>query len=68
LKGKNVTIFYESLISSSAADALAASVKAKTDVLNPVEAVTEEDITNGLTYISAQRDNITKIATALRCS
>jgi zinc transport system substrate-binding protein len=68
LKGKNVTIFYESLISSSAADALAASVNAKTDVLNPVEGVTEEDITNGLTYISAQRDNITKIATALRCS
>jgi zinc transport system substrate-binding protein len=68
LKGKNVTIFYESLISSSAADVLAASVKAKTDVLNPVEAVTEEDVTSGLTYISAQRDNITKIATALRCS
>ena len=68
LKGKNVTIFYESLISSSATKALATSLNAKTDVLNPVEGVTEEEISNGVTYISAQRDNIKKIAQGLRCS
>lgn len=67
LKGRNVTIFYESLISSSAAKALATSLNAKTDVLNPVEGLTKEDINNGVTYISAQRDNIKKIAQGLRC-
>lgn len=68
LKGKNVTIFYESLISTSAAEALAKSLNARTDVLNPVEGLTEEEISNGVTYISAQRDNIKKIAQGLRCS
>lgn len=68
LKGKDVTIFYESLISSSAAEALASSLNAKTDILNPVEGLTEEEISNGVTYISAQRDNIKKITQGLRCS
>lgn len=68
LKGKDVTIFYESLISSSAAQALATSLKVKTDVLNPVEGLTQKEVDAGVTYISAQRDNIQKIAKGLRCS
>lgn len=68
LKGKNITIFYESLISSSAAQVLAESLKVNTDVLNPVEGLTQEEIDNGVNYISAQRDNIQKIADGLRCS
>jgi len=68
LKGKNITIFYESLISSSVTKTLADSLNVQTDVLNPVEGLTQEDIDNGVTYISAQRDNIAKIAKALRCS
>lgn len=68
LKGKNITIFYESLISSSVTKTLADSLDVQTDVLNPVEGLTKQDIENGVTYISAQRDNIAKIAKALRCS
>ena len=68
LKGKDVTIFYESLITSSAAEALADSLNVNTDVLNGVEGLSNEDIANGITYISAQRDNIQRIAKALRCS
>lgn len=68
LRGKNITIFYESLISSSAAEALAESLNVKTDVLNPVEGLTQEEIDDGVTYISAQRNNIQKIAKGLRCS
>ena len=68
LKGKDVTIFYESLITSSAAKALADSLNVTTDVLNGVEGLSNEDIANGITYISAQRDNIQRIAKALRCS
>jgi len=63
-----VTIFYESLITSSAAEALADSLNVNTDVLNGVEGLSNEDIANGITYISAQRDNIQRIAKALRCS
>jgi zinc transport system substrate-binding protein len=68
LKGKHVTIFYESLITSSATKALADSLNVTTDVLNGVEGLSNEDIANGITYISAQRDNIQRIAKALRCS
>ena len=68
LKGKNVTIFYESLIPSSAAEALATSLNIRTDVLNPVEGLSQADIESGLTYITAQRENIKKIAQGLRCS
>ena len=68
LKGKDVTIFYESLITSSATKALADSLNVTTDVLNGVEGLSSEDIANGITYISAQRDNIQRIAKALRCS
>lgn len=68
LEGTDVTIFYESLITSSAAEALAKSVQVKTDVLNPVEGPSQADIDNGLTYISAQRANIKRIAEGLRCS
>lgn len=68
LRGKDITIFYESLIPSSAAAALAESLNVKTDVLNPVEGLTQEEIKNGVTYMSAQRDNIQKIAKGLRCS
>jgi zinc transport system substrate-binding protein len=68
LKGKDITIFYESLISSSATEALATSLKVRTDVLNPLEGMSQEDIDNGVTYLSAQRDNIQRIAQGLRCS
>lgn len=68
LEGTAVTIFYESLITSSAAEALAKAVQVKTDVLNPIEGPSQSDINNGLTYISAQRENIRKIAKGLRCS
>ena len=68
LAGKDVTIFYESLIPSSAAEALVQTLKVRTDVLNPLEGLSQEDIDKGVTYISAQRENIRKIAEGLRCS
>lgn len=68
LKGKDVTIFYESLIPSATAKVLADSLKISTEFLNPVEGLSDEDISDGVTYLSAQRDNIQKIAEALRCS
>lgn len=68
LTGKNITIFYESLIPSSAAQALANSLQVTTDVLNPLEGLSEAEIENGTTYITAQRENVQKIAKGLHCS
>lgn len=68
LDGKNITIFFESLIPSSTARTLADELKATTDRLNPLEGLSQADIDAGVTYVSAQRENIEKIATALKCA
>ena len=68
LKGRNVTIFYESLIPSSTAQTLADELNVKTDRLNPLEGLSQADIDAGVTYVSAQRENIEKIAVALGCA
>lgn len=68
LKGRNITIFYESLIPSSAAEVLADELGVSTDSLNPLEGLSRADIDSGITYVSAQRDNIDRIARALRCA
>lgn len=68
LQGKDITIFYESLIPSATAEALVQSLQVSTEVLNPLEGLTVEDIGKGVTYVNAQRQNIEKIAKALRCA
>lgn len=68
LTGKNITIFYESLIPSSAAEVLAEELDVATDSLNPLEGLSQSDIDSGITYVSAQRDNIDRIAKALGCA
>jgi zinc transport system substrate-binding protein len=68
LEGKNITIFFESLIPSSTAQTLADALKVRTDHLNPLEGLSQTDIDAGVTYVSAQRENIDKIASALGCA
>ena len=68
LDGDNITIFYESLIPSGAAEVLADELQVTTDYLNPLEGLSQDDIDSGVTYVSAQRDNIARIAAALGCS
>lgn len=68
LEGQNITIFFESLIPSSTAQILADKLKVTTDHLNPLEGLSQSDIDAGVTYVSAQRENIEKIAVALGCS
>jgi zinc transport system substrate-binding protein len=68
LQGKNITIFFESLIPSSTAQTLADALNVRTDHLNPLEGLSQADIDAGVTYVSAQRENIDKIATALGCA
>ena len=69
LRSQNVaTIFSEELVPSSSVSTVAQSLKATVDVLQPLEGITKSDLKAGKNYISAQRDNIARIAKGLRCS
>jgi len=54
--------------SSLQAQQLADALNVRTDHLNPLEGLSQADIDAGVTYVSAQRENIDKIATALGCA
>ncbi|NUP62864.1 MAG: zinc ABC transporter substrate-binding protein [Nonomuraea sp.] len=56
------TIFTESLVSPKVAEVLAGEVGAKTAVLDPLESKPSGD------YLSAMRDNLKTLQTALRCT
>lgn len=59
------TIFFETLVSSKVADTIASEIGAKSAVLNPIEGLTEEDLTNQLDYLSVMRQNLEALKTAL---
>ena len=62
------TIFFETLLPADLAKTLADKVGATADLLDPIEGLNSEDIANGSTYITVQRDNLKRIAIGLRCS
>jgi zinc transport system substrate-binding protein len=61
------TIFTETLVSPELAETLAREVGVRTDVLNPIEGLTEEQQAAGEDYISLQRENLAKLREALEC-
>ena len=68
-KTNNVfTIFFETLLPADLAKTLATQVGATADLLDPIEGISSEDLAAGATYISLQRDNLSRIAKGLRCS
>lgn len=68
-KANNVTtIFFETLLPEDLARTLAEKVGATTDLLDPIEGISSEDLANGASYISVQQDNLTRLAKGLRCS
>jgi zinc transport system substrate-binding protein len=65
---KNITyIFFESLASPKLSDTIAKEVGAKTLVLNPIEGLTEGEISQGKNYISVQIENLNNLKIALEC-
>ena len=68
VKQKVSTIFFETLLPADLAKTLADKVGATADLLDPIEGLNSEDIANGSTYITVQRDNLKRIAIGLRCS
>ncbi|MCD9024569.1 metal ABC transporter substrate-binding protein [Cohnella silvisoli] len=59
------TIFFETLVDPKIAQTIADEIGAKTDVLNPIEGLTEEDISKGLDYIGIMTNNLAGLVKAL---
>jgi zinc transport system substrate-binding protein len=59
-------IFFEELVNPKVAEVIAKAINAKTDVLNPVEGLTDEQIASGKDYISIMKQNLTAIKAALQ--
>ena len=60
-------IFFESLTSPKLSETIAREVGAKTLVLNPVEGLTQEEMTDGKTYFTVMQENLVNLKTALLC-
>lgn len=51
-------IYFEETASSKVAEALADETGVSTEVLSPIEGITQSDIDNGVTYLSIMEDNL----------
>lgn len=61
-------IFFETLISPKLADTIASEVGAKTLVLDPLESLSEDDISTGKNYFTVMEDNLKNLQLALGCN
>ncbi len=66
VKENNVKIiFFEDLVSPKVAETIAKETGAKTEVLNPLEGLTDEQLKNGDDYFSVMEKNLTVLKEAL---
>jgi zinc transport system substrate-binding protein len=61
------TIFFETLISPRLAETVARETGAKTDVLNPLEGLSDAELGRGENYLSVMRENLGSLRRALNC-
>ena len=67
-KANNVKyIFFESLVSPKLSDTIATEVGAKTLVLNPIEGLTNDEISQGKNYFTEMQNNLSNLKIALQC-
>ncbi|WP_019005108.1 metal ABC transporter substrate-binding protein [Cohnella laeviribosi] len=59
------TIFFETLVDPKVAQTIADEVGAATDVLNPLEGLTKEELDRHLDYLSVMRNNLEALKKAL---
>jgi zinc transport system substrate-binding protein len=65
---KNIKyIFFETLVSPKLAQTLANEIGAQTLVFNPLEGLTDEEISAGKNYVSIMEENLTNLRAALLC-
>jgi zinc transport system substrate-binding protein len=60
-------VFFETLLSPRLAETVAREAGVTTDVLNPIEGLTEDELERGEDYFSVMRTNLTAIRRALGC-
>lgn len=60
-------IFFETLISPALSETIAEETGASTIAMNPLEGLSEEEVSQGKSYITVQRENLAAIRTALDC-
>ncbi|MGQ0743158.1 MAG: metal ABC transporter solute-binding protein, Zn/Mn family [Acidimicrobiales bacterium] len=61
------TVFFEELVPAKLAKTVADAIGAGTDALNPIEGLTAEELGDGRTYASIQRDNLASLVKGLGC-
>jgi zinc transport system substrate-binding protein len=59
-------IFFEELVSPKVAETIAAAVGARTDVLSPIEGLSDEQLEAGDDYFAVMRQNLAALQAALR--
>lgn len=62
------TVFTESLVSPRIAQTLASEAGVRTDVLNPLEGLTDKERARGDDYVTVMDANLAKLRTALGCT
>jgi zinc transport system substrate-binding protein len=69
VKANNISyIFFESLASPKLSEILASETGAKTLILNPIEGLTDEQISKGEDYFTEMQNNLANLKIALQCS
>lgn len=62
------TVFFETLVPKKLSQTVADEIGARTDFLNPVEGLTQDELDAGATYETIQRDNLRRLTRGLRCT
>jgi zinc transport system substrate-binding protein len=62
------TVFTEALVSPRIADTLAREAGVRTETLNPLEGLTDQELKHGDDYLSIMETNLGKLQAALGCS
>jgi len=62
------TVFTEALVSPRIADTLAREAGVKTDTLNPLEGLTDTEVSRGANYVNVMDENLKRLQLALGCS
>jgi len=61
------TIFFETLLPPDLANIIANEIGATTDLLDPIEGFSQEDLDEGSSYVVAQRSNLERLRKGLKC-
>ncbi|MBE9908884.1 metal ABC transporter substrate-binding protein [Enterococcus casseliflavus] len=59
-------IYFEENATSKVAETLADETSVQTEVLSPIEGITQEDMDDGVTYISIMKDNLKSLAKTIK--